>query len=161
MPKDGSQAGEVSISLEPAGSKDAGWCLARYQAELATRFETGFDPSKGNSLEPADVTPPKGWFVVARKEGRPIGCGALKRLDETTAEIKRVWVDDSARGLRVASRIMDRLETLAGEAGFARVVLDTNRTLVEAKAMYQRRGYSEIAPYNDNPYADHWFEKRL
>lgn len=151
----------IELSVEPASNPDANWCLRQYQEELARRFEHGFDPSQGNSLDPADVTPPKGWFVVARLGDRPVGCGALKRLDTSTGEIKRVWVSDDVRGQRLASRIMDRLEQIAAEAGFAKVVLDTNRALVEARAMYARRGYAEIAPYNDNPYADHWFEKGL
>ena len=153
--------GSLDIALEPASSADANWCLGQYQAELARRFDNGFDPSKGNSLDAADVTPPKGWFVVARLDGKPVGCGALKRIDASRAEIKRVWVSDTARGLGLASRIMDWLEAMAAEAGFQVVILDTNRTLVEAQAMYRKRGYREIERYNDNPYADHWFEKGL
>ncbi|MDP3895063.1 MAG: GNAT family N-acetyltransferase [Mesorhizobium sp.] len=154
-------ADEVRISIEPASSADANWCLRQYQEELARRFDNGFDPSTGNSLDPADVTPPRGWFVVAKMGGRAVGCGALKRLDGTSGEIKRVWVADDARGMRLASRIMDRLEEISAEAGFEKVLLDTNRALTEARAMYLKRGYAEIAPYNDNPYAHHWFEKRL
>lgn len=151
----------IDLSIEPASSPDANWCLRQYQEELARRFDNGFDPSQGNSLDPADVTPPKGWFIVARLAGRPVGCGALKRVDASTGEIKRVWVAGDARGLRLASRIMNRLEAIAAEAGFAKVVLDTNRTLTEARAMYLKRGYAQIARYNANPYADHWFEKGL
>ena len=151
----------MEISHEPADSADAAWCLARYQAELALRFDAGFDPGIGNSLDVLDVTPPKGWFLVARLDGRPVGCGASKRLDGQSGEIKPVWVDDAARGRRLASAIMDRLEVLAVDAGFTRVVLDTNKALVEARAMYLKRGYREIARYNDNPYAHHWFEKDL
>lgn len=154
-------AGEVQISVEPASSADANWCLRQYQEELARRFDDGFDPSTGNSLDPADVTPPKGWFVVARLGGRAVGCGALKRLDERSGEIKRVWVADDARGMRLASRIMDRLEEISAEAGFAKVLLDTNKALTEARSMYLKRGYAEIAAYNANPYAHHWFEKPL
>ena len=163
MVSDGHQRipGTIELTIEPADSGDANWCLRQYQEELARRFEEGFDPSTGNSLDPAEVTPPKGWFVVARLEGRPVGCGALKRLDHATGEIKRVWVADDLRGARLASRIMDRLEQVAAEAGFSRVLLDTNRALTEARSMYLKRGYGEIAPYNDNPYADHWFEKAL
>ncbi|HHZ07698.1 MAG TPA: GNAT family N-acetyltransferase, partial [Rhizobiales bacterium] len=107
------------------------------------------------------ATPPAGWFLVARVGEEPVGCGALKRLDDATGEIKRVWTAGTERGLGVASRIMDRVEALARDAGFKRVRLDTNRTLVEAQAMYRSRGYREIGRYNDNPYAHHWFEKAL
>lgn len=153
--------GALVVEQERATSDDARFCLDSYVAELATRFDGGFDPASGNSLDPAEVTPPRGWFLIARLEAEPVGCGVLKRLDAATGEIKRVWTAPSARGLGVASRIMDRLEELAADAGFARVVLDTNRALTEARSMYALRGYREIAAYNANPYADHWFEKVL
>ena len=90
-----------------------------------------------------------------------VGCGALKDLGDGIGEIKRVWVSSSVRGLGVASRIMDKLEDIAREMGFAMLRLDTNKTLTEAHAMYRKRGYVEIKPYNDNPFAHLWFEKTL
>ncbi|THF57907.1 bifunctional helix-turn-helix transcriptional regulator/GNAT family N-acetyltransferase [Ollibium composti] len=152
------RAASVTIAPEAADSADARRCLDAYIGELADRFEGGFE---GGSFGTADMTPPVGWLLLARLDGEAIACGALKRLDATTGEIKRVWVSPTARGMGVAGRLMDRLEALAGEIGCRRVLLDTNRTLTEAKAMYLKRGYSEIGRYNDNPYADHWFEKRL
>lgn len=155
------RASSLAITLEPPGSREARRCLAEYYAELAQRFEDGFDPAAGSTFGAEDATPPAGWFLVARVGEEPVGCGALKRLDDATGEIKRVWTAGTERGLGVASRIMDRLEALARDAGFKRVRLDTNRTLVEAQAMYRSRGYREIGRYNDNPYAHHWFEKAL
>ncbi|MGN6305654.1 MAG: bifunctional helix-turn-helix transcriptional regulator/GNAT family N-acetyltransferase [Mesorhizobium sp.] len=152
------RAASVTVAPEAADSADARRCLDAYIGELAERFEDGFE---GGSFGTADMTPPVGWLLLARLDGEAIGCGALKRLDATTGEIKRVWVSPAARGMGVAARLMDRLEALAGEIGCQRVLLDTNRTLTEAKAMYLKRGYSEIGRYNDNPYADHWFEKRF
>ena len=154
-------AAALKVELEPAGSDDAQWCLNEYYAELQRRFDTGFDPNAGKPVDTADMTPPKGWFVLARLEGRAAGCGALIRLDEGPGEIKRVWASPDLRGLGVASRIMDALEGLARDAGLKRVWLDTNGTLTEAQAMYRKRGYREIGRYNDNPYAEHWFEKDL
>ena len=72
-----------------------------------------------------------------------------------------MWTSGEARGLGVASRVMDRLEQLAVDAGFELVRLDTNGALKEAQAMYAARGYRSIPRYNDNPYAEHWFEKRV
>ncbi len=155
------QAAALEIALESADSADALWCVRQYVEELNTRFDTGFDPAAGNTVETADMMPPNGSFLVARLDGEAVGCGGLKRLDGTTGEIKRVWAAPAMRGVGVATRIMDELERLACEAGFARVVLDTNGTLTEARAMYGKRGYREIERYNDNPYAQHWFEKRL
>lgn len=155
------RAASVTVALEPADSADARSCLESYYAELARRFPAGFDPLAGSNFDPAETTPPKGWFVIARLDGEAVGCGALKRLQDGVGEVKRVWTSPSARGLGVASRIMDRLEAQAVEAGFTAVRLDTNGTLKEAQAMYAKRGYRAIPRYNDNPYAEHWFEKGL
>ena len=152
------RAAAVEVAVADPRGADARRCLDAYVAELQQRFENGFE---GGSFGAADMTPPVGWLLLARLDGEAVGCGALKRLDPATGEIKRVWVSPSARGMGVAAKLMDRLEALAAEIGCQRVVLDTNRTLSEAKAMYGRRGYREIARYNDNPYADHWFERRL
>ena len=155
------KAAALEVALEPAASEDALWCVRQYVEELNTRFDTGFDPAAGNTVETADMVPPAGFFVIARLDGEPVGCGGLKRLDGTTGEIKRVWAAPSVRGVGVATRIMDELEGLARQAGFTRVVLDTNSSLTEARAMYRKRGYHEIERYNDNPYAQHWLEKML
>lgn len=155
------RAGSVTVAVETADSADASLCLRSYYDELAQRFPNGFDPGAIANFDPAEMTPPKGWFVVARLEGAAVGCGALKRLDAAVGEVKRVWTSPSVRGMGIASRIMDRLEALAAEIGFRSVRLDTNGTLTEARALYLNRGYREIERYNDNPYADHWFEKDL
>ncbi len=151
----------ILVGEEPASTADAKWCLDRYAADLERLFPEGFDQSRGNRLDPADILPPHGYFVIARLDGRPVGCGALKRLDPRTGEIKRVWTAEAARGQGVARKIMDALEGLARAQGFERLRLDTNRALAAAQAMYRKMGYREIPPYNDNPYAHHWFEKRL
>lgn len=151
----------MDISVEDPGSDDGRYCLQSYYDELAQRFDAGFDPDAGKNFDAAEMHPPKGWFVVARLDGRPVGCGALKKLEPGAGEIKRVWTAQPARGKGVARAIMAFLESIAADEGLAVVRLDTNRSLVEARTMYLRMGYREIAPYNDNPYADHWFEKTL
>jgi DNA-binding MarR family transcriptional regulator/GNAT superfamily N-acetyltransferase len=155
------QAEAIVVSREAPENSHARWCLRQYFAELAARFDTGFDPKQGNDLTDAEMTPPGGYLLVARLDGAPVGCGALKRLSRATGEIKRVWTAPNMRGGGFASKLMDELEELARKLGFRRVRLDTNRTLTEAYALYRQRGYYEIARYNDNPYAHHWFEKRL
>ena len=105
--------------------------------------------------------PPSGSFVLARFAGQPAGCGALKTLGPGVGEIVRMWVDRPRRGLGVGARILDALEEQAAVLGHHTLRLYTNRSLDEAKAMYRERGYVEIARYNDDPYADHWFEKRV
>src|SRR5690606_34762567 len=155
------RASAVQIDTEAPDSADAKWCLAGYFRELAARFEAGFDPAKSISARPDELTPPAGVFVVARLDGRPIGCGALKVNAGRVGEIKRMLVCPDARGLGVGRRILEELERLARAFGVDTLRLETNRTLKEAQALYRKAGYREVAPFNDEPYAHHWFEKRL
>jgi DNA-binding MarR family transcriptional regulator/GNAT superfamily N-acetyltransferase len=155
------RASAVQIKAEAADSADARWCLEGYFRELADRFNTGFDPAKSISANADELTPPAGAFVIARLAGEPIGCGALKAKDRNVGEIKRMWVSPDARGLGVGRRILEALETLAREFGLSTLRLETNRTLKEAQALYRKCGYREVEPFNDEPYAHHWFEKAL
>lgn len=142
-------------------SADARTCLEAYLGELDRRFEGGFDPALSVSADPDELLPPHGVFVIARIDGEAVGCGALKSQARGSGEIKRMWVAPSARGLGIAQRLLDALEASAAGMGLTTLRLDTNRSLAEARALYLRNGYREIGRYNDNPYADHWFEKRL
>jgi len=107
------------------------------------------------------MTPPAGFFVIAWLDGGPAGCGALKVSDGGTGEVKRMWTAPSARGLGIARRVLRWLEAKAREAGLTWLRLGTNRALREAQALYRGEGYWEVAPFNAEPYAHHWFEKRL
>jgi len=155
------RAAGVEVRLEAPDSADARWCLGEYFAEIGRRFEGGFDPAKGNVVRDEEMTPPAGFFFVARLDGRPVGCGALTRVDEATGEAKRVWTAPSARGLGVARRMMATIEATARRSGLTTLRLDTNRALNEAQALYRKLGYQEITRFNANPYAHHWFGKRL
>jgi DNA-binding MarR family transcriptional regulator/N-acetylglutamate synthase-like GNAT family acetyltransferase len=153
------RASAVQITAEAPDSADARFCLEAYFRELAARFEGGFDHAKTISATSAELTPPAGVFVIARLGGEPIGCGALKVKDRKIGEVKRMWVHADARGLGVGRRILETLETLAREFGLRTLRLETNRTLEEAQALYRKCGYIEVEPFNDEPYAHHWFEK--
>jgi GNAT superfamily N-acetyltransferase/DNA-binding MarR family transcriptional regulator len=155
------RAASVEIAAEAPNSADARRCLDAYFSELAARFKGGFDVNRDDSARADDMAAPSGLFVVARLDGDPVGCGGLKGTDKTTGEIKRVWTAPSARGVGVARRVLRTLEGAAREMGFKTLRLDTNRALTEAHALYRKEGFREIARFNDNPYADHWFEKRL
>ena len=91
----------------------------------------------------------------------PIGCGALKFHDSEPALIKRMWVAESGRGLGIGRRILHELEDQAARHGAHAVQLETNKTLAEAISLYRPAGYVEVAPFNDEPYAHHWFEKPI
>ena len=151
----------VDVRLEPPAAADARWRLGEYFRELAERFEAGFDPAAAHPLRDADMTPPAGFFFVARIDGQPVGCGALVRVDAATGEIKRMWTAPEARGLGVARRIIATIEATARGARMQTLRLDTNRALTEAQALYRKLGFTEIARFNANPYAHHWFAKRL
>jgi ribosomal protein S18 acetylase RimI-like enzyme len=90
-----------------------------------------------------------------------VGCGALKLHGKAPAEIKRMWVSPSVRGLGLGRRILRELEDRAREGGVTVARLETNRTLSEAISLYRAAGYQEVEAFNDEPYAHHWFEKRL
>jgi DNA-binding MarR family transcriptional regulator/ribosomal protein S18 acetylase RimI-like enzyme len=136
------------------------YCLSEYAKELGRRFPGGFDPARSISATQEELRPPAGLVVVATLEAAPVGCGAVKFHPGAPSEIKRMWVDGSARGLGIARRLLTRLETLAAES-HPIVRLETNDTLQEAIALYRSAGYREVDPFNDERYAQHWFEKQL
>jgi DNA-binding MarR family transcriptional regulator/GNAT superfamily N-acetyltransferase len=154
-------ASMVRVGVEPPDSPDARWCLQRYFDELNERFDAGFDPALSISADLRELTPPAGALLVARLREEPIGCGALKLHPDGSGEIKRMWVAPRARGLGLGRRLLRELERCAAEAGTRVLRLETNGALVEAIAMYRRSGYREVAPFNDERYAHHWFEKDL
>jgi DNA-binding MarR family transcriptional regulator/GNAT superfamily N-acetyltransferase len=153
----------AAVGIEPVDARgaEARACIDAYLRELDERFDSGFDPARSVSADPEELSPPRGIFLVARLDGVAVGCGAVKTLARRCGEIKRMWVASNARGLGVGQRLLDALEAHAADMNLTTLRLDTNRSLTEARALYARNGYREIAPYNDNPYADHWFEKTL
>jgi DNA-binding MarR family transcriptional regulator/GNAT superfamily N-acetyltransferase len=153
------RAATVSLDAVDPTASPARLALGRYFDELDRRFPDGFDPGPNDDV--TSMTPPSGGFVVAVSEGVPVACGGVQRIQGGVGEIKRMWVDHSWRGAGLGSRMLRRLEDDARALGYAVVRLDTNRALVEAIAMYQRAGYREIERYNDNPYAEAFFEKDL
>jgi GNAT superfamily N-acetyltransferase len=153
--------GEVDLRVVDPADADAQRCLRAYEAELDERFDAGFEVGSALPLPADELRAPAGCFVIAYREGEAIGCGGLKLHGSEPAEIKRVWVDRAARGLGLARRLLADLEDRARVAGAPAVELDTNRTLTEAIALYRATGYVEIEPFNDEPYAHHWFRKDL
>ena len=125
-------AGLVSVDVEDPASAAARFCIESYFAELDTRFDAGFDPGQSISADVDELTEPAGLLLVARLRGEPIGCGALKLHGREPAEIKRMWVAPSARGLGVGRRILTELEEHARRRGARLVRLETNKTLKEA-----------------------------
>lgn len=166
----------ATVSFEPVdpASPVARDVVGRYFAEIGRRF--GFDAAGETEKDTKLLVPPTGVFVVAVSDGEPVACGGLQTLDALAdgrladgplpgglgvGELKRMWVHDDWRGAGLGSRLLRHLEDQARALGHGAVRLDTNAALAEAISMYQRAGYRAIARYNDNPWATHFFEKRL
>lgn len=149
----------TKISVEDPDSPDAKWCLGQYFAELGKRFEGSFDARRSIPAHSEDLCPPRGTFLVARLDGRPVGCGAVKSVAPGVGSIKRMWVSSAVRRAGVGRRLLLALEKEAAGLGMGLLRLETNRSLYEAQALYRRNGYREVPAFNDEPYADHWFEK--
>ncbi len=155
-------AGAVEIREVDPEHPDARQSLAAYFAELGRRSDTPFDPAVGSTAEPHEVRPPHGVFLVAYLRGTPMGCGALKHFDdEAVSDLKRMWVHDGARGRGVGRRLLVELEQRAVAHGSRAVRLETNASLDEAIGLYLSAGFVEVEPFNDEPFADHWYRKAL
>lgn len=155
------QAAGARIERVDPASPVARWCVARYFDELEERFENGFVAGQSLPLDHAEMRPPLGAFLVASVDGQPVACGAMKRMAPGVGYLKRMFVSPTVRGLGFGRRMLGALEAQARELGFTTLRLETNRALSEAIRLYESAGYVEIDPFNDEPYAHHWFEKHL
>jgi DNA-binding MarR family transcriptional regulator/predicted GNAT family N-acyltransferase len=146
--------------VDPA-HPDARQCLRAYFAELVGRSHAQLDPATIHAAEPHEMRPPAGLLLVAYLRAEPVGCGAVKHFPGGASDIKRMWVADAARGLGLGRRLLEALEERARAHGSTSTRLETNRTLVEAIALYRSAGYVEVPAFNAEPFAHHWFAKRL
>lgn len=151
-----------TVEVRPCDPRDpsARHCLQTYYSELKQRFPDGYDPAV-SPVADEEMTPPAGLLLVAYLHAEPVGCGALIWLPDDVALVKRMWVDPSVRGLGIGRRLLTELEQRARANGARLTRLETKDVLTEAIQMYLTSGYTEVAAFNDEPYADHWFEKSL
>jgi len=138
-----------AISVRPAAltSPEASALIAALNVELEGRY-----PEPGAThfrLDEAEVQAGRGAFLVAYRDGEPVGCGALRKLDATTAELKRMYVAPAARRLGVSKRILDALEAEARTLGVARLVLETGVRQPEALGLYAGAGFTPAAKFGD------------
>ena len=147
---------EADPKSEPARA-----CLQAYYNELAQRFATGFDVARSRDPDAADMIRPHGTFMLAWSDGLPVGCVGLKGEGNDLAEVKRLWVAPAARGQGLARRLMAAVEEAAHQLSIRVLRLDTNSALPEAIGLYRKTGWVEIPRFNDDPYPDVFFEKRL
>jgi DNA-binding MarR family transcriptional regulator/ribosomal protein S18 acetylase RimI-like enzyme len=154
-------ASAVQVAVCDPRHPGARACLRAYFSELSRRFDGGFDPACSISADDHELTLPAGLLLVATLHDKPVGCGALKFHRGAPAEIKRMWVDPAVRGLGLGRRLLTELEAHAAAHQVRTLRLETNRALAEAIGLYRAAGYREVAAFNDEPYAHHWFEKTL
>ncbi len=151
----------IAILPVPPEDARARTAVAAYATELNTLFDAGFDVAASLNPEDAALKPPLGAFLLAEADGAVLGCIALKGNGSDTGEVKRLWVAPGARGLGLARRLLGEAEAEARRLGMRRLRLDTNRALTAAIRLYRAEGWREIPAFNAEPYAHHWFEKRL
>ncbi len=152
---------DVTFEVVDPHAATAQWAMTQYFDELDRRFVGGFEPGDASTTGAALMGAPTGAFVVAHRDGVPVACGGVQQVDESTGEIKRMWVHPDARGIGLGLAMLACLEAQVARLGYQRVVLDTNGVLTEAITMYERAGYHAIERYNANQYAMHWFAKHL
>ncbi|MGI9644003.1 MAG: GNAT family N-acetyltransferase [Ilumatobacteraceae bacterium] len=155
------ESDDVQIDVENPETLDAIFCIERYFAELDGRFDGGFEPGRSIPADADELVEPHGLLLVARRAGGPIGCAAIKFHGADPAEVKRMWVAATARGLGLGRRLLVAVERRAAARGVTALRLETNRSLTEAIALYRSAGYTEVEAFNDEPFAHHWFEKHL
>jgi GNAT superfamily N-acetyltransferase len=129
------------IEVRPWDDPDGVVLRARQRVELDARYDIE-DHEPGPPPSADDVA----LFVVAVDDtsGAALGCGALRRLDEGSAEIKRMYVDPAVRGTGVATALLRTLERAAVDRGWTTLRLETGNAQPEAMRFYQREGYREI-----------------
>lgn len=152
--------GTLAFRSEPSDGPVARALVDGFERDIAALYP-GWHVGIGPSAAPAELSAPHGTFLIGYRGGEAVACGALKRLDAATAEIKRMYVVPEARGQGVARRLLAALEKAAREIGYSVVRLDTGDRQPHALALYRAAGYQEIADYNGNPAASHWLEKAL
>ncbi|WP_158887781.1 GNAT family N-acetyltransferase [Amycolatopsis anabasis] len=155
-----------TIAPLPIDHADARAVLRDYFDDVASRYygrpATEREIDTALAEDPSDdLVPPTGVFLAARHAGRIVGCVGLRLVAPELAELTRMFVRADARGRGGGSRLLDAAEAAARELGVARIRLDTRDDLVEARALYAKHGYAEVEPFNDDKYAEHWFQKEL
>jgi len=140
---------EIEFRREELTSPVAERLILALNEEILRRY-----PEEGTPLhfrlEAAEVAEGRGTFLVAYHHGRPVGCGAVRLLDSARAEIKRMYIEPSARGHGLGYRLLCALEAEALMLEVKEIVLETGPRQPEAIALYSRAGFSRIAAFGEH-----------
>lgn len=137
---------KITAAPEDIRSRDSEQLIWELSTELGVLYNS--DGSAG--FNPSDVEVPRAAFVVARIEGIPVGCGALRPLDDSTVEVKRMYTRANYRRKGVAQAILAEIDRLAIEFGYSTIKLQTGPKQPEAAALYERVGYYRIPIFSGN-----------
>jgi putative acetyltransferase len=133
----------VEITIDNPCQPDIMALLAASDAYMATLY-----PAESNHmLDVASLQRPQVTFIVARANGQAVGCGALVSSGESWAEIKRMFVAPAARGQKLGRRLLQKLESIAIDAGVTLLRLETGVKQPEALLLYRSAGFSETGPF--------------
>jgi GNAT superfamily N-acetyltransferase len=138
---------DLIVRREPLTSSTAAMLIQALNAELS-----GLYPEPGAThfrLEPDEVADGRGAFVVALLDGRPLGCGAVRRLDPGAAELKRMYVAPDARGQGIGRALLSELEHEARRLGARRLLLETGIRQEAALALYRKTGFAVIPAFGE------------
>lgn len=151
-----------NVQPVPVDSPPAAAVIRTYLSDIIARYYgRPATPAEVDQAISDDPTDDLVRFFIAYRGGAARGCAGFRMANPKTAELKRMFVDPVVRGTGGGAVLLEAVERAAVSLGATAIRLDTRADLVEARALYARHGYREVAPFNDDRYADHWFEKQL
>ena len=150
-----------SLRTIPADSPDALALVGAMVDHVVAVY--GEERPGGPTATPEELSPPGGCFVALYDDdgSTVLAGGGIKRLDDATGELKRMYVVPEAQGRGLSRVLLAGLEDAARQLGYRRLRLDTGDRQQAARHLYATAGYSEVPAYNENPYASYWAEKDL
>ncbi len=154
----------MPLEFNPAkvDAGDGGLLAQAMRDEIAVMYDgLELDGDRMPKAGPAELSAPGGSFLVGYVDGEPVCCGGVKRLDDRTCEIKKMYVVPTRRGQGVARALLHALEDSARALGYTVARLDTGPEQRAARGLYESEGYVPVADFNGNPVAVFWGEKPL
>jgi GNAT superfamily N-acetyltransferase len=155
-----SDRSEPVFVFEPADSPASIAIQEAFFADIASRYP-GWSPAASQSVDHSELAPPAGAWIVAYVDDHAVGCGGLQALDRDTAEIRRIFLAESARGHGTGRALLAELERRARELGYRRLRLTTGEHQAEALGLFRSAGYAEVPRFTDGEFTTHWMEKAL